>query len=177
MNMKTELNRRSRAFLSISSISKKLDRVPLLRGIVRSQSGQSLVELALLTPILLLLVIGTVDMGRYAYISIQVGNAARAGAAYGAQSPIKAADTAGIKNAALNDGENISGLNVTSTFVCECDNGGAITSTACTSACTTGNEVTSVVVTASGSFSSLFNWPGIPSPLPLSSTAKLRVAE
>jgi Flp pilus assembly protein TadG len=171
MNMKTKLEMGSK------SGREKLDRVPLLRGILRSQSGQSLVELALLTPILLLLVIGTVDMGRYAYISIQVGNAARAGAAYGAQSPIKAADTTGIKSAALNDGENIPGLNVTSTFVCECDNGGAITSTACTSACTTGNEVTSVQVTASGSFSTLFNYPGIPSPLFISSTAKLRVAE
>jgi Flp pilus assembly protein TadG len=174
--MKRKLNKRCQAFLYVS---KKLDRVPLLRGILRSQSGQSLVELALLTPILLLLVIGTVDMGRYAYISIQVGNAARAGAAYGAQSPITAIPgNSGISTAAKNDAENIPGLAITSTNVCECDTGGTITSIACTSSCTTGqHEVTSVVVTASGSFSSLFNWPGIPSKLTISSTAKMRIAE
>jgi Flp pilus assembly protein TadG len=53
----------------------------LMRAIWRSEKGQSLVELALLTPILLLLVVGIVEMGRYATLSIEVANAARAGAA------------------------------------------------------------------------------------------------
>lgn len=161
-------------------VRKTLDRAPLLRGILRSQSGQSLVELALLSPILLLLVIGTVDMGRYAYISIQVGNAARAGAAYGAQGPVKAGpnNSAGISNAALNDGENIPGLAVSSTYFCQCDNGGATTSIACSSSCSTGaHEVTSVQVTASGTFSSLLPYPGIPAHLTVSSTATMRMAE
>ena len=42
-----------------------------------NQSGQSLLEIALLLPFLLLLTIGIIEVGRYAYISVLVGNAAR----------------------------------------------------------------------------------------------------
>ena len=55
-----------------------------MRRAFRSESGQSLLELALLTPLLMFMIIGIVEMGRYAYLSILVGNAAEAGAAYGA---------------------------------------------------------------------------------------------
>src|SRR4029077_10530393 len=81
-------------------------RVPRSLGMLRSQSGQSLVELALLTPLLLLLLVGTVEMGRYAYISVLVANAARAGAAYGAQSLPQSVDTLGIHAAAQSDFQN-----------------------------------------------------------------------
>lgn len=50
--------------------------------------------MALLTPLLLTLLIGIIELGRYAYLSILVGNAARAGAAYGAQSLAQSSDTA-----------------------------------------------------------------------------------
>lgn len=157
------------------------------RGILRSQSGQSLVELALLTPILLLLLIGTVEMGRYTSLSILMGNAARAGAQYGAQNTTTAADSSGIQTAALADLTDISGFKtqptVTSTFVCGCDNGGTIipnpeTYPACSKTCDFSSHlVTSVQVTVSGSFSSMFNYPGIPSPLTITSTATERVGE
>lgn len=166
---------------------KKLSNVRILPRILRSQSGQSLVELALLTPILLLLVIGTVEMGRYTSLSILVGNAARAGADYGAQNPTTAGDSAGIKNAAMADLKDISGFKtqptVTSVFVCGCDNGGTVipspeTFAACAVTCSVGAHlVTSVQVTVTGTFSSMFNYPGIPTPLTITSTATERVAE
>jgi len=164
-------------------VKKNRPRTSWLRGALHSESGQSLVELALLTPILLLLVIGTVEMGRYASLSVLVGNAARAGAAYGAQNHIKAADAAGIESAAKADASDITGLTVTSTFVCGCDNGGTIipspeTFGACGTACNVGSHlVVSSQVTVSGTFTSLFNYPGIPSPLTLTSTATERVAQ
>ena len=83
-----------------------LGHIPLARGILRRQSGQALLEVAVLTPLLLLMLLGVVEMGRYAYISILVGNAARAGAAYGAQSLPQSVDTAGIQTAADNDFQN-----------------------------------------------------------------------
>ena len=49
--------------------------------------GQSLVELALVTPILLVLLLGAVDMGRLFYAEIAVTNAAREGAMVAASSP------------------------------------------------------------------------------------------
>jgi Flp pilus assembly protein TadG len=160
--------------------------IPRDLGILKSQSGQSLVELALLTPLLLLLLIGSVEMGRYAYISVLVANAARAGAAYGAQSLGNSTDTGGIQTAADNDFQNngltTSNLTVTSSTSCGCDNGGTTTSAGCNNppnptagTCAAGHWVVMVSVTASGTFTSLFKYPGIPQSLKLSSTAQMRV--
>src|ERR1700704_3810842 len=48
-----------------------------------SQKGQAIVETALLLPILMLLVMGTADLGRVFYYSIAVTNAAREAARQG----------------------------------------------------------------------------------------------
>jgi Flp pilus assembly protein TadG len=155
-------------------------------GILRSQSGQSLVEVALLTPVLLALLIGGIELGRYAYIAILIGNAARAGAGYGAQSLVQSVDTTGIKAAADNDfqsnGQNVSKLTVTSSTSCGCDNGGTTTSAVCTTTanasagtCAAGHWVVTVSVTASGTFNSLFSYPGIPTSIALSKTSTMRV--
>src|SRR5258708_6394373 len=51
------------------------------------ERGQSLVELALAMPVLLLLLLGTVDLGRAYYTYVAAENAAREGARYAASSP------------------------------------------------------------------------------------------
>jgi Flp pilus assembly protein TadG len=48
----------------------------------RESRGQSMVEIALALPILLLLVLGIADLGRFAYYAIGVQHAARDAAAY-----------------------------------------------------------------------------------------------
>jgi Flp pilus assembly protein TadG len=156
------------------------------RGLLRSQVGQSLVEVALLTPLLLALLVGGIELGRYAYVAILVGNAARAGAAYGAQSLPQSVDTTDIKTAADNDfqnnGQNVSDLTVTSSTSCGCDNGGTVTlATSCTGTgagtCAAGHWVVMVSVTASGTFNSLFSYPGIPKSITVSRTSTIRVAQ
>lgn len=52
------------------------------RAQFRAEGGQSLVETALMLPILLLLLVGIVDFGRAFYAYIAVTNAAREGARY-----------------------------------------------------------------------------------------------
>ena len=170
-------------------------------GSLFSESGQSLIELALLTPLLLILVIGIAEMGRFSYFAILVGNAARAGAAWGAQNLPTSADTADIKTAAQNDCQNCgslstTGLTVTSSPVCTCDNAGSLnpnppTAAYCNSAtnatagtCTVGHWVVLVQVTTTGTFKPMFTYPAgglfgmfkIPS-LTFSSTATQRVAQ
>lgn len=166
----------------------------------RSESGQSLVELALLTPLLLLLAVGVIEMGRYAYIGILVGNAARAGASFGVVRP---GDGPGIMNAACNDFlTNLNGkpapscdgsatasnnhVGVTSTQTCGCDNAGTIATIhtggaycdavpdADMSACT-GHWVAMINVQASGQFPALSGFPGIPASLSITKTAIMRV--
>lgn len=153
-----------------------------------AERGQTMLEVALLLPILLLLALGVIELGRYAYVSILVGNAARAGAAYGAQSLPQSVDTAGIQTAADNDfqnnGQNVSALSVTSSVACGCDDNGTTTPQGCTTAtnptagtCTAGHWVVMESVTTSGTFTALFNYPGIPASITVTKTATLRVAQ
>ncbi len=149
----------------------------------RAESGQSLLEIAFLTPFLLLLLLGAIEIGRYAYQAIRVGSAARSGLAYGAQSDWTATDLTGIAAAACQDfqGQNICALTVTKAYLCQCDNGGTISASPID--CTTGScpagsrEVVSLQVTASGTFNALFNYPGIPSPITLTRRATMRLWE
>jgi Flp pilus assembly protein TadG len=62
-------------------------------------NGQSLVELAIVLPLLLLLVLGIFDLGRGIFYYSAIHNAAREGARYGA---VDHCDTEGIRNAAIN---------------------------------------------------------------------------
>jgi len=150
----------------------------------RKQTGQSLLEVALMTPLLLAMLIGVIEFGRYIYIGILVGNAARAGAAFGAQNPGTAADQTDIATAAKNDfqnnGQAVSKLTVNSSFACGCDNAGTVTAETCTGTgagtCTGGAHwIITVTVEASGTFNSLFSFPGIPANLTLDRSCTLPV--
>ncbi len=146
-------------------------------AIWRGDAGASLVELALLTPVLLLLSLGVIEYGRYEYFSILVANAAREGAQYGSQNLGTAADTPGIQLAASQDAQSLSELTVTSVEQCGCT-GSALSSTCPASGCTApGHPLVYVQVTASATINSLFNYPGIPSSLTLSSTDRMRVTQ
>jgi Flp pilus assembly protein TadG len=80
---------------------------------VRSERGQSLVELALVLPLLILLLSGMVDLGRAFYGYISITNGAREGARYGArhfgQTGWDTAATTIAISEALNGGAPISG--------------------------------------------------------------------
>jgi hypothetical protein len=65
------------------------------------QAGQSLVELALIMPILVLILAIGGDFGRAMTAHISIGSAAREGAAYGMQSPTNALDQNGMRAAVL----------------------------------------------------------------------------
>lgn len=95
-----------------------------LRAKRTREEGQSLLELAILVPLLLILALGVIEVGQLAYFSIAISNAARAGVAYGAQSHITAADNAGMVQAAENDASGISDLSVTASHFCQCADSG-----------------------------------------------------
>jgi Flp pilus assembly protein TadG len=142
-----------------------------------AQSGQALLEVALVTPLLLLLAVGIIEIGRYAYYSILVADAARAGAQYGAQNLATAADTAGIQTAAENDGQSLPELKVTVQQECGCTGssiGGACPATSCASP---NHSLVYVKVTVTGKFKSLFKYPGIPKSIHCDSTELMRVAQ
>jgi len=61
-------------------------------------NGQSLIELAIILPLMLLLVMGIFDLGRAIFYYSVIHNAAREGARFGA---VDHCNTAGIQNAAI----------------------------------------------------------------------------
>src|ERR1017187_2493208 len=92
-------------------------------GTARLESGQSVLEVALLSPLLVLMLFGMIDLSRWVFQAVEVSSAARAGAQYGAQNLATAADTGstgGIVTAAKNDVPDIPSLIVTPSTVCQC---------------------------------------------------------
>lgn len=124
-----------------------------------SQRGTALLEFALVTPLLLLLLAGILDYGQALSKSTAVANAARVGAAYAISSPSRTADTAGIRSAAIDSAPGFSGLTVTSSRSCQCFGGSSIT---CGSSCGGGNAQMYVKVTVTATSAAIFNYSGLP---------------
>src|SRR5437868_14236831 len=106
----------------------------MFRRGVYGDKGQAFVELALVLPIFILLLVGIAEVGRLAYASIEVSNAARAGVAYAAQSHTTAQDSANIQLAATQDAPDVSSLTATTRQSCACETSAGVmgTSVACT---------------------------------------------
>ena len=145
-------------------------------GCLRADQGTSVLELALLTPLLLLLLVGIIEVGRYAELSIMVANAARAGVQYGSQNQTTAADATGMQNAAVNDAQGaITSSQVVAVELCGCSAsslGGCPGSSTCA---TPLYPITYVQVTAQGTYNSLFHFPGVPASINVNCAAQMRV--
>jgi len=137
--------------------------------------GQSTVELAVVVPVLLILLLTAADFGRMFYMSIEVMNAARAGAQYGSQTVITAADFAGMVAAAKTDGSDFTNFSATAS---QCTCASSTTVPGCPSSyCTNAPQATFVEVDTQGLFRTLVNYPGIPSSTTLSSKAIMQVQQ
>jgi Flp pilus assembly protein TadG len=92
-----------------------------LRGL-RAETGSALIELALVVGLLgVPMLLGTAEMGILAYDSIEVTDAANAGALYGMRSSTFSADTTGITTAAkaeASDFATIMTVTPTTYYVC-----------------------------------------------------------
>ena len=139
------------------------------------ERGQSTVELAVVVPVLLILLLAAADFGRIFYMSIEVMSAARAGAQYGSQTVITAADSAGMIAAAKADGSNLASFSATAS---QCTCASSTTVTSCPSSyCTSAPQATFVEVDTQSLFRTLMSYPGIPSSTTLSSKTIMQVQQ
>jgi Flp pilus assembly protein TadG len=141
------------------------------------QNGQSVAEIALVTPILLLMLIGTTEIGRFAYYAIEATGAARAGAQYGMQSLVDSKDLAGIRLAASNDAPELPSMNVTATNLCACSNSPSRYVGCPARRCGAGHPVVFLQVNTTARVPSLFRYPGLPPTFAASGKAIMRVAQ
>lgn len=150
-----------------------------LRGLFSNQDGAALVEFAIVAPFLILLLLGLIEMGRYANFAVLVGDASRAGVQYGAQNITTAADDPGMQLAALNDGQNTTGMTAAASQSCKCADLSPCLTTDVPADCgNAGNHrILWVQVTTTGNFTSLFNYPLLPNKITVVQTATRQVAQ
>ena len=139
------------------------------------EAGQALVETALVFPLLITILIGSAEMARVAYAAIEVSNAARAGAQYGAQNGYTANDTTGISTAASNDASNLTGMTTTSSYTCVCSDGTASTCQA--TDCTNTQIEQTLTVNTSVTYDPLIHLPGLPKTYTLKGQAIQKCAQ
>jgi Flp pilus assembly protein TadG len=143
-------------------------------GPAPEQRGQAMIELVLALPILLLLTLGIIEFGRVAYYSLEVSEAARAGAQYGTQSLADAMNTGNITQAAQNNAQDIATLTVNpQPPTCVCPGSGS-TAGACPAAgCT--YPLVYLTVNTSYTLTTLFQYPGIPTSFNLTGSSTMPV--
>lgn len=144
------------------------------------ESGQSLIELALSLPIFVLIVLATAEIANVAWWSIQVNNAAHAGAQFGSLSHANASNTNNdIETAAQNDvpASLVLTFPTAPSQACACvDTSGNATTMACSTITTTTCQSPSIIqdtltVTVQAQVTPLIHYWGLPSTYTLNATA------
>ncbi len=138
----------------------------------RKTQGSSLVELALVSPVLILMLLGVIDLGRAYYLAMEIAGAAESAAAYGIQNPT---DTVGINAAAQADAPDVPNLTVgTPVYGCECSDGSSYSTNCSTVPTCATNVVYATRVSVSANFSPLLPLPVFPSLMSISRSAEMR---
>lgn len=138
----------------------KLSLGDLIKGCLGSESGTALIELSVSLPLFAAMLLGSAELARVAYASIEVTSAARAAVQYGAQTSATAADTTGIKLAATSDAYNLNGLSTTVSTSCICSDGSA--STCLNTDCSSSQIEQILSVQTQATFDPLIHAPGLP---------------
>ena len=144
--------------------------------LIRQNSGQALVEFALISSVFILLFVGIVDYGIYIHQQMELNEAASAGAAYGTI-PGNQQATANMQSLALDTASDVSGMTATATYFYTCAPGGAqVASTFSCNASFDSNPLMYVQVTTNATVPAALKWSGISSSLVLQGQATYRVA-
>lgn len=164
----------------------------------RDNRGSAIIELALTTPLFVLLIMGAAEIGRIAYFAIEVENAARAGASYGSVNISNATYSQSSEvQAAKNDAPDLPNMSVTAGTACVCEtytyasgttsynpSSGTVscssqTAQNCTEDDTTAvqTNITYVTVSTQTALDPLIHLPGLPNTYTLTGSSELRTLQ
>lgn len=153
--------------------------LPILRQVrlafvrfARCSRGASAVELALLSPVLLLLLVGVFDFGMAINGKMQLNNAATAGAQFAV---LDDRDAEGLR-AAVSSATQLGGdFRVATARICECLDG-RVVSCSSPDSCGTGTRRRQFIeVAVSRPFALLLDYPGVANPLSLTGRSRIQV--
>ena len=139
-----------------------------------------MVEFALTFPLLLLLCLGATDFGRLFFHGVTIANAAATGAFYGAQNNVNFSKFDMMANRVTEDAKNLDNVTASATNFCECP-GSPPTPISCSEAANrlacgdSGYPRAYVRTTATHTFQTIVNYPGIPHEVKLDRNAFMRV--
>jgi len=132
-----------------------------------------LIEFALSSSLLFLLLFGVIDFSRVFAIACAVQGAARSGTQYGMLSPAHYNDFNGMRNAAVGSTNVSSGLTASAYQFCSCSIGGARVD--CPATCSAGSPETYIEVDVAMPYYTIASYPGIPAITNLSARSIVRV--
>jgi len=139
----------------------------------KRQRGNAVIEFALGSTLLFLLLGGVSDFARLFYYANIVSNSAHAGIQLGMYNA-SAPDLTAMQTAALAEPGSLTGLTANASKYCQC--AGTTGTVSCTSTCTGGTTPQMYLqVTTSYPFNTVVTWPSIPSTVNVSYTATARV--
>ncbi len=130
-----------------------------------------MIEFALVTPLLLLLIAGVLDYSNALRTAMAVSDAARAGAQFGTLSTANSSDYTGMQNAARNSVPNLPGMTATATRLCRCSDGSPVS---CGGTCIGGGVRVYVSVTTHATVPNWFNYAALPFSGQVTGTAVMR---
>jgi len=136
--------------------------------------GSVAAEFAFLAPMILVITIGTVDLGLLSTKMSSLAGATRIGAEYGRLHP---SDTPGIKSYIQNSMRFDPPLTFPASFPlsCECDDGGSIPCTvSCATAGRPGPNRVFIRITANQAATPILPWPGFPTTLTAATELRLQ---
>ena len=142
-------------------------------GCLREDAGLSAIEFALVAPFLLTFLLGVVDLGMGFQSQMAVTQAAQAGTYY---AMLNGYNASAIQTVVAN-ASGTSGITApTSSSSCGCPGGTSVSVSACNSTCPSGQAAgTYASVTAQLQYTPILVYPGLPSPITLTSTSMLRI--
>jgi Flp pilus assembly protein TadG len=142
-------------------------------GCLREDAGLSAIEFALVAPFLCTFILGVVDLGFGFQAQMAVTQSAQAGTYY---AMLNGYNTSGIQTVVAN-ASGLSGItSPTSSSTCGCPSGTSVTVSTCNTTCANGQTAgTYASVTAQYSYTPILTYPGLPSPMTLTSTSMLRI--
>jgi Flp pilus assembly protein TadG len=140
---------------------------------LRDNAGVSALEFALVAPFLCTFILGVVDLGFGFQAQMAVTQAAQAGT-YSAM--LNGFNASAIQTVVANSTGTRGITSPTATQACGCPSGTAVTTISCNSTCANGQTAgTYVSVSAQYQYSPILTYPGLPSPMTLTSASMLRI--
>jgi len=155
---------------SLAAIGRELRRFLGHDGI----GGLAAIEFAVIGPLLVLMMVCTVDLSLGFYSAMQVQNAAQAGAEYASLHGFKATS---ISSAVVN-ATSFKGISASPSPVqfCGCPSKTSVATATCGTKCADGTlAATYVRVSASGKYTTLLPYPSLPASFSLASQSTVRI--